>query len=368
MPVPLSDPAREYAALGPEIDARVRAVLSSGRVVRGPAIAEFERSFAARVGIRRVVMVGSGTAALHAALVAAGVEPGDEVIVPALTFVATAGAVLAAGAVPAIVDVDADTLLLDVEAARRAVTPRTRAVVPVHLYGQVHPRTAALAAEMRDMGIAVVEDACQAHGARCGSLMPGSGGTAACFSFYPTKNLGTCGEGGAVATDDDGIAERVRSLRDHGSAPAGRLPGVGMNLWPGEIEAAVLCAKLSHLDRWNEARRAMARRYDEVLATRSAIRPVRNDAGDGHAYHQYVVRAARRDELREMLAARGIATAVHYPLTLASHPGIAPRARVPRACVEAERAAAEVVSLPVHQWLTSEEAERCVGALGKLGR
>lgn len=360
---PLLNLAREYAALRSEIDARVSAVLRSGRVARGPAIERFEREFAEYLGVTAVVMVGSGTAALHAALLAAGVGPGDEVIVPAFTFVGTAEAAIADGATPVVVDVDPETLLMDADAAMRSATERTRAIVPVHLYGRVHPATADLVLAAAAHGIAVVEDACQAHGAHARGRRPGSASAAACYSFYPTKNLGTYGEGGAVATNDPALADRVRAFRNHGRAAGSAHASTGLNLWPGEVEAAVLSAKLPCLDRWNDLRRATARRYDEALAGRRHVRPLRNDGDGGHAYHEYVVRSERRDELRAFLADRGIETAIHYDAALPAVPSMAARVRVPAPCVAAERAAAEVLSLPVHPWLSIEEVNCCVAAL-----
>ena len=361
--MPLAGVAREYAALRPALAAAVRAVLASGRTVRGPAIAGFERAWARFLGVEHVVLVHSGTTALAAALAAAGVSRGDEVVVPALTFVATAEAVLALGAVPVVVDVAPDTLLLDAVAALRAVGRRTRAVVPVHLFGQVDPRLPRLARELRRRGVALVEDACQAHGATAPGARPGRLGAAAAFSFYPTKNLATCGEAGAVATSDARLAARVRAWRNHGVAEDDAPPGVGLNLWPGEVEAAVLRVKLGHLRRWNAVRRATARLYDRAVCGNSELRPVANRAGAGHAYHQYVVRAADRERWQARLAAAGIETAVHYPEALPDRPGLAGRVRVCGGCSNARAAAREVFSVPVHPWLTEAERRRVAAAL-----
>ncbi len=361
--VPLAGVAREYARLRRPIDAALRRVLASGRVVRGPAIAAFERSWAGFLGVRHVVLLHSGTTAVAAALAAAGVRSSDEVLVPAFTFAATAEAVLALGAVPVAVDVDPSTLLLDPAAALRALRPRTRAVVAVHLFGQLLPRLDAFARELRRSGVALVEDACQAHGASASGLRPGACGAAAAFSFYPTKNLGTYGEAGAVATRDDALAARVRALRDHGGVERQASASFGLNLWPGELEAAVLSVKLPHLARWNAARRALAGRYDRLLAGHPGIRPLVNAVGDGHVYHQYVVRAADRTALRRSLAAAGIETAIHYPRTLLEIPGLSGRIRRRDECPHATAAAREVLSLPVHPWLTPAERRRCLEAL-----
>jgi dTDP-4-amino-4,6-dideoxygalactose transaminase len=361
--VPLAGLAREYAALRPVLDAAVHAVFASGRVVRGPAIARFERNWARFLGVDEVVLLHSGTTALAAALAAAGVTAGDEVVVPALTFAATAEAVLALGAAPVAVDVAPDTLLLDRAAALRAVGPRTRAVVPVHLYGQVDPQLPRLARALRRRGVALVEDACQAHGASAPGAFPGRLGAAAAYSFYPTKNLSTYGEAGAVATCDAHVAARLRAWRDHGAAVAGRRPGMGLNLWPGEVEAAILGAKLARLRAWNAARRAAARLYDRALAANAELRPVANAAGRGHVYHQYVVRAPDRERWRRRLAAAGIETAVHYPEALPDRPGLAGLVRVPAGCPHARAAAREVFSVPVHPWLTEAERRRVAAAL-----
>ena len=342
--VPVTGVPRELAALRPRILAALDRVLASGRVVRGPSIERFERQWARLTGARHVVLAHSGTSALAAALAAAGVGPRDEVVVPALTFPGTAEAVLAVGAVPVAVDVAPDTLLLDVAAALRAVGPRTRAVVPVHLYGQVHPDLPRLARALRRRRVALVEDACQAHGAWAPGVRPGQWGAAAAYSFYPTKNLGTVGEAGAIVTDDDDAAARLRALRDHGSSAVAAHVGFGVNLWPGQLEAAVLSVKLPRLRAWNEARRGMARRYDRALAGCAAVRPVANVTGDGHVYHQYVVRCSARDRLRRLLAAAGIETAVYYPRTLLELPGLAGRLRRCGACPNATVAAREVLT------------------------
>ncbi|MBI5488596.1 MAG: DegT/DnrJ/EryC1/StrS family aminotransferase [Deltaproteobacteria bacterium] len=363
--VPVAGVVRELAALRPRILAALERVLASGRVVRGPSIERFEREWARFLGVRHVVLAHSGTSALAAALAAAGVGRGDDVLVPALTFPGTAEAVLAVGAVPVAVDVAPETLLLDVSAALRALGPRTRAVVPVHLYGQVHPDLPRLARALRRRGIAVIEDACQAHGAFAPGARPAQWSAAAAYSFYPTKNLGTVGEAGAIATDDDELVVRLRALRDHGSTGGAAHAAFGVNLWPGQLEAAILSVKLPRLRGWNEARRRMARRYDRALAGCSAVRPVANVTGEGHVYHQYVVRCTARDELRRLLSAAGIETAVYYPRTLLELPGLAGRLRRRGPCPNAAAAAREVLSLPVHPWLTAAERKRCVEAVGE---
>ena len=363
--IPVAGVARELAALRRPLLRALGRVLDSGRVVRGPAIARFEREWARFLGVRHVVLAHSGTSALAAALAAAGVRPGDEVVVPAFTFAGTAEAVLALHAIPVAVDVEPQTLLLDVAAALRALRPRTRAVVPVHLYGQVHPELPRLARALKRRGVALVEDACQAHGASAGGVRPGQWSAAAAYSFYPTKNLGTGGEAGAVATNDARMAASLRALRDHGATAAGAHAAFGVNLWPGELQAAMLSVKLPRLPAWNEARRRMARRYDHLLGRLEGVRAVCNAAGDGHVFHQYVVRCPARDELRRRLAALGIETAVFYPHALFELPGLAERMRRRGPCPNALAASREVLSLPVHPWLTAPERKRCLAALAR---
>jgi dTDP-4-amino-4,6-dideoxygalactose transaminase len=362
--VRLTDPAAEYRRLAEPIEEAIARVLASGRVVRGPAIARFEREWAAYHEADHAVMFASGTAALQAALHAAGVGPGDEVIVPAFTFVATAEAVLAVGALPVVVDVDPLGLHLDAERTREAIGPRTRAVIPVHLYGRLHPLRDVLAADCAARGIAVIEDASQAHGARDAGGRPGRLGPA-CFSFHPSKNLGTCGEAGAVVTADAALAARLRAYRDHGSTAEAPHATAGLNLWPSEIEAAVLSVKLERLDPGNERRREAARRYDRVLDEHPGARRVGDDPGEAHARQLYVLRSPRRDRIREHLEQSGIETRIHYPCPLHEWPGLSGRVRVAAACPRAAEAAAEVLSLPVHPWMRVDELRRCLDALAE---
>jgi dTDP-4-amino-4,6-dideoxygalactose transaminase len=344
--VPLTDLARRAAALEPELSAAVERVVRSGHYLLGPELEGFEAEFAAYAGVRHAVGVASGTDALRLALVALGIESGDEVIVPAFTAVPTAAAVCAAGAVPVFVDVDPATAALDLDAATAAITSRTRAVVPVHLYGRPAP--------LPELDVAVVEDAAQAHGA----LDPNAArGVAAAYSFYPTKNLGGIGDGGAIVTDDDEIAARVRRLRVHGREPTGAGPDdashyghadIATNSRLSELEAAALRVGLTRLDAGNRRRREIAARY------RSAAPDLRWQADDPrHVYHLCVARIADRDEFRSRAP---FATAMHYERALTRQPAYERFVRDP--CPEAEAWAAECVSFPCFPEMTDDEVER----------
>ena len=351
MNVPFVDLARGVSASRAELDAAIAGVLSRGRFVLGEQVAAFEAAFAGYCGTREAVGVASGTDALAIALRAAGVEPGDEVIVPANTCVPTVAGVEAAGAVPVLADVDPQTWLLTPATAAAVVTERTRAVVPVHLYG--------LCADvdgLRTLGLKVVEDAAHAHGAEVGGRRAGSLGDAAAFSFYPTKNLGALGDGGAVVTNDPEVAAAARSLRVYGER--GRYESVrhGWNSRLDEVQAAILLVKLAHLEQWIDRRRALACRYDALALPRQQV-----PNGHRHVYHLYVVRSGERDELQRRLAAAGIEALVHYPRAIHQHPAYVALGR--RGLGESERLAAEVLSLPLYAELTDDEMDAVVAAL-----
>jgi dTDP-3-amino-3,4,6-trideoxy-alpha-D-glucose transaminase len=343
-PVPFLDLRRRAAALEPELSTALTRVVASGVYLLGPELEAFEREFAAYVGRRHAVGVASGTEALRLTLVALGLEPGDEVIVPAFTAVPTAAAVCAAGGIPVFVDVDSETAGIDVGAAAAAVTERTRAVIPVHLYGRPVP--------LPDIGVPVVEDAAQAHGARRGP----AASVAAAYSFYPTKNLGGVGDGGAVVTDDDDIATAIRLLRAHaltGGSEAYRHVAIATNARMSEIEAAALRVGLRSLDEDNARRRDIATRY------RTSAPGLRWQAPDpAHVYHLCVARVGDRAEFR---AALPFATGVHYPLALTDQPAYVRFAR--GACPRAEAWAAECVSLPCFPEMTDDEIEAVCRAL-----
>ncbi len=309
--VPFVDLARQHAELRAEIDEAIAGVISTSSFILGPDVTEFEREWAAYCDADHAVAVASGTASLHLSLEAIGVGPGDEVIVPANTFIASVLPVLHLRARPVLVDCDPGTATIDVEAVRAAVSPRTRAVVPVHLYGQPADLDPLLELGV-ESGFDVVEDACQAHGARYRGRRVGALGRAGCFSFYPSKNLGALGDGGAIVTNDAGLADRLRLARDLGQARKYEHVLAGYNERLDTLHAAVLRVKLPHLDAWNDARRAIASAYEQDLAGSSLALP-QTSAGREHVWHLYVVRSPERDRLRHGLDKVGIATGLHYP-------------------------------------------------------
>jgi dTDP-4-amino-4,6-dideoxygalactose transaminase len=310
----------------------------------------FEAEFAAASGAAHAVGVANGTDAIALVLRALDIGPGDEVVVPAMTAAFTGLAVTSVGATPVVVDVEDATLSLDLDACAAALTDRTRAIVPVHLYGQVAARMPELAALARSRGIAVVEDACQAHLATGDGHPAGSWGCAAAFSFYPTKNLGGLGDGGAVITNDAALAARIRRLRNGGQAKRYEHVEAGLNSRLDELQAAVLRTRLTTLAAATQVRRDHAARYREHLDARARPVPERDP---GHVYHLFPIRSSARDALQSFLAARGIETLVHYPVALSAQPAFA---RWPQpACPVAERAGRELLSLPLHPRLTPDE-------------
>ncbi|MFQ5409764.1 MAG: DegT/DnrJ/EryC1/StrS family aminotransferase [Anaerolineales bacterium] len=359
--IPLVDLRAQHAALRREIDAALASVIASTRFVNGPQVAEFEAEFAEFCGARFAVGTASGTSALHLALRACGVGPGDEVITAVNTFTATAEAILHCGATPVFVDVQPNTLLIDPEFVAAAVSPRTRAVVPVHLFGQMAP-LAALEVIAARHGLDIVADAAQAHGAAQDGRGAGAAGRAAMFSFYPGKNLGAYGDAGALATDDAAVAESVRLLRDHGRRAKYEHEVVGFGERLDTLQAAVLLAKLPRLRGWNAARAQIAAQYDAQLAG-LPVRPVATAPGNSHVYHLYVIRTARRDDLRAYLSERGIATGVHYPTPLHLQAAYARLGYRRGQFPHAERAATEIVSLPIYPEMTPEQVTRVCDAI-----
>ena len=344
--IPLVDLKAAYRRLQAEIDAAVARVLAGGWYILGPEVAAFEAEFAAYLGLADAVGVASGTDALMLALRALGVGPGDEVITVAHTAVATVAAIELAGATPRFVDIDPITYTLDPAQLAAAVTPRTRAIVPVHLYGAPADMDAVLSVA-RAHGLLVVEDCAQAHGARTQGRMAGTLGDAAAFSFYPTKNLGALGDGGAVATNRPEVAERLRLLRQYGWRERYVSDVAGTNSRLDELQAAILRVRLGHLEAENAARRRLAARYDAALAGLPiALPPARPD--DCAVYHLYVIRTAARDALAEHLRARGIGTGVHYPVPVHRQPAYAHLGYGPGSLPATEAAAAGVLSLPMY--------------------
>ena len=359
--LPFHDVRAQYLEHRAAIDAAVLRVLERGSYLLGEELAGFEASFARWLGARRAVGVGSCTAALELVLRALDVGPGAEVAVPALTAAPTAMAVLSVGATPLVVDVCEDTLTLDPAALARVATPALAAVIPVHLYGQCAD-VEAITTWAGARGLPVIEDAAQAHGAKRGGRLAGTLARAACFSFYPTKNLATAGDAGAVVSDDEVLAERVARLRNYGRpGEEYRFDEPGTNARMDELHAAMLSVKLPHLHAWNERRRARAAWYREQLAGSSLAPPVEDPRGQS-VYHQFVVRTPRRDAFRQHLAARGVQTAIHYPACIHELKALQGRARVPERPQRAERAVREVVSLPIYPELPDAHAEQVVAA------
>jgi dTDP-4-amino-4,6-dideoxygalactose transaminase len=352
--VPHLDLKRQHDALQGEILSALSRVCDSTAFILGEEVAKFEQEFAAYVEAKHCIAVNSGTSALHLALIAAGVRPGDEVITTANTMIATAEAISYTGAAPVFVDIDPTTANIDPGGVERAVTPRTRAIVPVHLYG----RPADLAPLMdlaSRKGLTVIEDACQAHGARYRGWRVGALGLAGAFSFYPTKNLGACGEGGALVTNDDHVAALARSLRTHGESRRHYdHDRVGFNYRMEGFQAAVLRVKLKRLAQWTERRREIARYYRELLAPTQVDVPV-DDPRDECVYHQFAVYVSDRDRVREELQAIGVRTAVHYPRPLHLQEAFTGLGYAPGSLPHAERACERVLCLPLFPELSANE-------------
>jgi dTDP-4-amino-4,6-dideoxygalactose transaminase len=365
MSVPFLDLSRQHHALKAELMGAVERVLDGGRFVLGEEARALEAELAARAGVRHGVGVGSGTDALRLALAAVGVRPGDEVITPAFSFVASASTIVMAGACPVFVDVEPVTYGLDPDALERALTSRTRAIIAVHLYGHPAPldRIADLA---HRRSVALVEDAAQAIGASWEGRPIGGWGDAACLSFYPTKNLGACGDGGMLLTGRDDVAAHLRRLRHHGDSGRYEHVELGYCTRLDEVQAAMLRVKLRRLDAWTEARRRLAGRYRAGLAGLPIGLPV-EDPRARHIYHQFVIRHPQRDALAKVLADLGVGTMVHYPRAVPEQPLFGENAE--RRWPQAWRAAREVLSLPCYPEMSDAEADEVVAAVRTaLGR
>jgi dTDP-4-amino-4,6-dideoxygalactose transaminase len=357
--VPFADLQAQYRALKPEIDAAVLRVLESAEFVLGPAVAAFERDFAAYCHASDAIGVNSGTSALHLALLAAGVGAGDEVITVPFTFVATVAAIEYAGARPVLVDVEPDYWTMDPGALEAAITPRTKAIIPVHLYGQPADMDPILAIA-RKHGLVVIEDACQAHGSEYKGRRCGSMGQLACFSFYPGKNLGAYGEGGAVVTNDPALAARIRLLRAWGEEQRYEHKYRGFNYRMDGVQGAVLGVKLRYLEAWTERRRQIASQYARRLAGTDAVLP-RERESVRHVYHAYVVRVRERERWRARLADAGVQTGVHYPVPVHLQPAYRDLGYGPGDFPVSESAAAQVLSLPVFPELTDVQIDTVAG-------
>ena len=362
MTVPLVDLVAQFNSLRNDVLAAIEQVLSSGDLFLGPQTREFESEYASYCGSRFAIAVGNGTDALHLALRAAGVGPGDEVITVSHTFIATIEAIWLVGAQPVLVDIDPVSFDIDPMCLERAITSRTRAIIPVHLYGRLADMEAILSIA-RKHGVMVIEDASQAHGATdAHGRRAGSIGDAGCFSFYYAKNLGAYGEAGAITTSDPEFDRHIRVLRSHGEERRYEHAVMGLNCRPDEIQAAVLRIKLAHLDAWNEQRRQHATRYHELLSDLPIGLPELRWDGS-HVYHQYVIRSAERDALRAFLAERGIATGIHYPIPVHLQPACRDLGYTKGDLPQTEQAAQEILSLPMYPELTEAQLRTVSSAL-----
>jgi dTDP-4-amino-4,6-dideoxygalactose transaminase len=358
--IPIGDLKRQYEAIKPELDAAAARVLASGWYILGAEVRAFEAAFAELCGVGHAIGVGNGTEALYLALAALGVGAGDEVITVANAAIYEPLTILQTGARPVFVDVDERSYTMEPELLEAAITPRTKAILPVHLYGRMADMNAIMDVARRH-SLPVIEDCAQAHGAALNGRNAGGIGTFGCFSFYPSKNLGALGDGGAIVTDDSDLAAKLRRLRQYGwqeryyTTDAG-----GINSRLDEIQAALLHVKLRHLAPWNERRRTIARRYNELLADTGLVLPDLID--ERHVYHLYVVRAPDRDRLQARLRERGIGAVVHYPLPAHLQPvyqGLAAPGSLP----VTERLAHEVLSLPIYPELTDAEVDAVAAAV-----
>ena len=367
MSVPFLDLSRQHQPLRAAMEAAVGTVLESHRFILGPEVEALEKQVAALCGVAHGVGVASGTDALILALQALGVGPGDEVVTSAFSFFATASSIARLGATPVFADIEPAGFTMDARAVATLRAPKVRALMPVHIFGQCADMESLVdgARVLARREVPMVEDAAQAIGATRHGRPAGSLGAAGCLSFYPTKNLGGAGDGGMVTTDDPSIAARVRSLRAHGDAGRYDHRELGLNSRLDSLQAAVLLVKLKHLAAWNEERRALARRYDDLLADLSGdiTLPI-TLPGNQHTWHQYVIRAPRRDDLQAHLTSQGIGSAVYYPIPLhrqrcfeqlGYHEGDLP---------ETERACREVLALPIYPGLRSDEQEQVAASIG----
>jgi len=361
--IPLLDLKAQYNGIKLEIDAAIAGVLESGQFVLGSEVVNFEQEFATYCETTECIALNSGTSALHLALLAAGVGRGDEVITVPFTFVASVAAITYVGAKPVLVDIDPSSFTIDPGAIERAITARTRAILPVHLYGQPADMDPILEVARRH-GLVVIEDAAQAHGAKYKGCRVGGIGDLACFSFYPGKNLGAYGEAGAVTTSNAEFATTVRMLRNWGQDYKYHHVLRGFNYRMESFQAAILRVKLRHLEQWTETRRALAAKYNDLMADSGIERP-REMSWARHVYHVYTLRCRDRDGLQAALQAEGIHTGIHYPLPVHLQPAYADLGYGLGAFPQAEAAADEVLSLPLYPELSPEDVAEVAAAVKK---
>ena len=360
--IPAFDLTQQYRLIGEEVGAKTLEVLASGHYINGSTVERFEQQFASYIGVTDCIGCNSGTDALYLALRALGIGVGDEVITTPFTFISTAGMISAVGATPVFVDVDPQTFNLDLGKIEEAITPRTKAIIPVHLFGQPVDMTR-LMAIAQSHHLWVIEDAAQAAGADWAGAKVGSLGHIGCFSFYPTKNLGACGDAGAITTNDGAIAARIKMLRNHGQQQRYRSEAVGINSRLDALQAAVLSIKLNYLEGWNAQRRAIAERYDQFLNHLFGITVP--PALAGHVWHQYTIQVegGKRDDLRQKLQDQGIGSMIYYPVPLHLQPVYKYLGYLAGQLPVTERLAQEVLSLPMFPELSQEQQEQILYAL-----
>ena len=364
--IPFLDLQAQYKAIGPELEAAVVAVMRSGEFVLGSKVVAFEEAFAAYCGARHCVALNTGTSALHLALLALDIGPGDEVITVPMTFIATVAAIRYANATPVFVDIDPVTWTMDPKRLEAAITPRTKAILPVHLHGRLADMTAIKAIAERH-GIRVIEDCAQAHGAEYAGKRAGTFGAIGCFSFYPGKNLGACGEGGSIVTDNDEYAGIARQLRDWGQSSKYNHERHGFNYRMDGIQGAILRVKLRHLERWTEGRRAVAREYTRLLGNSGVTTPAEQEWAR-HVYHVYAIRSKQRDALNEYLNGKGIQTGIHYPIPVHLQKAYAEPYYGVGSFPVSEEVASQVLSLPIYPELTSEQLATVADAVREFSR
>jgi dTDP-4-amino-4,6-dideoxygalactose transaminase len=364
--IPFLDLKAQYRQIKPEVDDAIAGVVESAQFVLGPAVTAFEDRFAAYCGVRHCVALNTGTSALHLALLALGIGPGDEVVTVSMTFVATTAAILYCGAKPVFVDVHPDTWTMDPALIEAAITPRTRAIMPVHLHGLMADMDPIMAIARRH-GLFVIEDAAQAHGAEDKGRRAGSIGHIGCFSFYPGKNLGAYGEGGAAVTDDSDLARKMALLRDWGQEAKYQHVLPGYNYRMDGIQGAVLNVKMGHIEAWTEARRAAALRYDRLLAALGCKRPA-PPVHARHVYHVYAVQVDDRDAVQKALGAAGIGTGIHYPIPVHRQKAYAQWGQDGLALPVTDAMAARQFSLPIYAELEPEQIDKVVAELGAATR
>ncbi|HXL73243.1 MAG TPA: DegT/DnrJ/EryC1/StrS family aminotransferase [bacterium] len=359
--IPYLDLKKQYHSIKSEIDSAVASVLESGQFVLGKEVEAFEEEFAAYCGVRHAVAVNTGTSALHLSLLAAGVGPGDEVITTPLTFVATVAAILYTGAKPVFVDIEPTTLNMDVSRINKVVTNRTKAILPVHLHGKPVDMVALIQVAQENKLI-VIEDAAQAHGAEIQGRRVGSLGAMGCFSFYPGKNLGAYGEGGAITTNNPNLAKQIRLLRDWGAEKKYYHDLKGFNFRMETLQGAILRVKLRHLEKWTEVRRRLAQRYDEHLKN-TAVQIPSTPNGFRHVYHVYAVLTDFRDRLQEYLMSKDIHTNIHYPIPVHLQKAYSDLGYKAGDFPIAEKACDQILSLPLYPEMTEIQVEEVIAAV-----